>query len=69
MAHFFRKAVTLVRFDTRRLADLEELSAQFGLDLVSLEESLSSDKPALYCGSLKFAAAVLKGKHYDKHEF
>ena len=25
----------------RRLADLEELSAQFGLDLVSLEESLS----------------------------
>lgn len=63
------KAVTLVRFDTRRLADLEELSAQFGLDLVSLEEALSSDKPALYCGSLKFAAAVLKGKHYDKHEF
>lgn len=63
------KAVTLVRFDTRRLADLEELSEQFGLDLVSLEEALSSDKPALYCGSLKFAAAVLKGKHYDKHEF
>lgn len=63
------KPVTLVQFDTCRLADLEQLSRQFALPVVSLEESLHSDKPALYCGSLKFAAAVLEGKQHDKHEF
>lgn len=54
--------ITLVHFDTPRLADLTELATQYDLPIVDLETCARDIKSCLYCGSLYFAAAILKKK-------
>lgn len=60
------KDLALVHFDSRRLANLETLSRQFHLPVITLEQALSETGSVLYCGSLRFAAAVLQGRHQTR---
>lgn len=62
------KRIILVHFDSYRLADLQALSNQFHLPVIStaqMYEQLSGlNQPALICGSLYFAGEVLE--HWDE---
>lgn len=54
--------ITLVHFDTPRLADLENIARQYNLPIVDMETCAKDTASCLYCGSLYFAAALLKEK-------
>lgn len=57
-------SITLVSFESHRLADLQELALYNGLHVISLEELVevltTTRKRTLICGSLYFAGDVLK---------
>lgn len=57
------RKIVLVTFDSYRLADVEEIAARLGLELVSFEKMMDSlhetEKKALLCGSLYFVGDVL----------
>ncbi len=56
--------IVLVHFDTYRLADLESLAAKYNCPVISfdalMKELMQAKEPALICGSLYFAGAVLE---------
>ena len=54
--------ITLVHFDTPRLADLENIARQYNLPIVDMETCAKDTASCLYCGSLYFAASLLKEK-------
>ncbi len=56
--------IVLVHFDTYRLADLESLAAKYNCPVIPfdalMKELMQAKEPALICGSLYFAGAVLE---------
>lgn len=56
--------IVLVHFDTYRLADLESVAAQYNCPIISFDDLMKdltqAKEPALICGSLYFAGAVLE---------
>jgi dihydrofolate synthase/folylpolyglutamate synthase len=57
--------ITLVSFESNRLADLDSLSKKYNLNCIDMDTLLENlntrDRSALVCGSLYFTAEVLKG--------
>ncbi|MBF0578223.1 folylpolyglutamate synthase/dihydrofolate synthase [Erysipelotrichaceae bacterium RD49] len=63
----------LVHFDTYRLADLEVLAQKYNCDILSFEDLFvrlaRTKRPALICGSLYFAGAVLAKWQQEHPDF
>ncbi len=56
-------SITLVRFESYRLAELDELAQNYDMKVISMEDMLkelhSAEKSTLCCGSLYFAGEIL----------